>query len=211
MHRVRFFLGSSLVSAAALVSPLALADETLPPASPTTPTATSAPGASTPQPAPMHSGGTAVSTTQTTSASTSDFPENQKPILMGDRVTQSTINRPLLITGSVVLLGSYVPAAIVASQSPRHEDERLYVPVVGPWLDLANRDCSQVNCPNETRNKTLLIGGGILQGLGTVGVISSFFIPEKKNRSWWMFGSEKVTVAPTNTASGAGLSAFGQF
>ena len=34
---------------------------------------------------------------------------------------------------------AYVPAVLVAQQSTQSADNHLYVPVVGPWVDLADR------------------------------------------------------------------------
>src|SRR5580698_9865082 len=45
----------------------------------------------------------------------------------------------LLLSGAVTFGFSYVPAVMTASESTFAIDKQLYVPVVGPWLDLANR------------------------------------------------------------------------
>jgi len=214
MNRIHFVMASSFAASICMVAPRASAfgfggpdtpqahADTAPPATPGTPQ----------QSTTMTPGGAAqTSTTTTTSAEYADMNPAQRPLMMSDTVTESPVNRPMLVTSSVILVGSYVPAAITAATSDRKEDERLYIPVAGPWLDLANRDCSNVPCNNETLNKTLLIGGGVLQGAAAIGLITSFFVPEKKTRNWWLIGSKELTVSPVNVAGGAGLSAFGQF
>lgn len=50
-------------------------------------------------------------------------------------------NRPMLITGAVVLGGTYAASAIVGAASKREADDKLFLPVVGPWMDLTKRDC----------------------------------------------------------------------
>lgn len=128
--------------------------------------------------------------------------------------TRSWVNRPLLITSTLVLVGSYVPATVVAFTSDRPSDQtNLYYPVVGPWLDLANRDCSNRPCPDgDALGKVLLIADGIGQGLGALGVVTSFFLPNKVTRNWYLVGGEKFHAAPTHIGTGGyGLSAAGSF
>jgi hypothetical protein len=129
--------------------------------------------------------------------------------------SQSTtyVNRPLLATGLVLFGGSYIPAIAVGAESNRPSDNpNLYIPVVGPWLDLGQRDCSVGRpCVNETGNKTLLIVDGAAQGLGALAVITSLFIPEKKSRHWFFIGSEKLHPEPTMVGGGYGLAAAGKF
>jgi hypothetical protein len=128
-------------------------------------------------------------------------------------VTHTWVNRPLLITGGLVLVGSYIPSAIVAFTSDRPSDQKnLYYPVVGPWLDLANRDCENRPCPSgDALGKVLLIADGVGQGLGALGVVTSFFLPNKVTRNWYLVGNAQTHVAPTRVGSGYGLSAAGSF
>jgi hypothetical protein len=127
--------------------------------------------------------------------------------------TRSWVNRPLLVTGTIVLVGSYVPAAIVAYTSDRPSDQtNLYYPVVGPWMDLADRDCANRPCSNgDAVGKVLLIAGGVGQGLGALAVVSSFFLPNKVTRNWYLVGNDHTHVAPSRIGSGYGLSAAGSF
>jgi len=126
--------------------------------------------------------------------------------------TSSPINRPLMTTSLIVLGGSYGASAIVAYASSRPEDQKnLYYPVAGPWMDLANRDCNSRPCNNETLNKVLLIADGAGQGLAALGVLSSFFLPEKSTRHWYLLGNNDVHWAPSSVGSGYGLAAAGRF
>src|SRR5262245_61150175 len=54
-------------------------------------------------------------------------------------------NAPVFATGAVVFAGSYGASAIVAGTSKHVGADRLYVPVVGPWLALNDWG----NCPIE--------------------------------------------------------------
>lgn len=91
---------------------------------------------------------------------------------------------PYLLNSGLFTLGlSYIPALVVAIESDRPEDKHLYAPVVGPWLDLADReDCDGAadDCSGETVNKVLLVTDGIFQGLGALQIVGSFVFPETR-------------------------------
>jgi hypothetical protein len=118
-------------------------------------------------------------------------------------------NVPLLVTGLVVLGGSYGASAIVGAASDRKEDDKLFIPVVGPWLDLHQRDCSANPCSNEGLNKALLISDGVLQGVGALGIVLSWVIPQTTTRNWYLIGNQSLAVSPQ--LSNLGLRATGQF
>ncbi len=129
----------------------------------------------------------------------------------------SPINRPLLVTSVLVLGGSYAASAIDALASGRPEDRsNLAYPIVGPWMDFANRNCERTACANggsglETFNRALLIADGVAQGLGALGIVTSFFIPERATKHWLLLGKEKLNVGPTMVGTGYGLGAIGRF
>lgn len=120
-------------------------------------------------------------------------------------------NRPLLITGGLLLVATYVPTgAIAATEGRAVEDSNLMIPVVGPWLNLADRRCD--GCENETSNVALIVGSGILQGIGAGMTIMSFFVPEKIAAATIQAGPMKLQVAPTQVGrTGMGLGTVGTF
>lgn len=130
-----------------------------------------------------------------------------------DSVTVYQKTRPnpaLLVTGGAILAGTYVTTAVVAGQSDHEPDKNLYIPVVGPWLNLADRQCS--GCEHETRNVTLIVGSGILQGLGAGMVLASFLVPKKVEAATIQAGNVKMHVLPTQMGrDGAGVGAVGTF
>lgn len=128
-----------------------------------------------------------------------------------EEVEHTWPNRPLLITGSVLLVGSYGASAIVAAASDRKADDKLFIPVVGPWLDLKDRDCDVNRCSHETLNKALLIGDGALQGAGALMMLLSLAIPESKEKPWYLIGDEKLNVMPQVGTATTGLQAHGRF
>jgi hypothetical protein len=134
-----------------------------------------------------------------------------EPVIDASTTSRSVPNRPLLVTGFLLLAASYAPAAIVAATSDREADEKLYYPVAGPWLDLNHRGCAADPCDNKDFNRGLLVADGIVQGAGALGVLLSLVVPEKTTRHWYLIGNRDVLVAPQLNASLVGLRAVGQF
>lgn len=122
-----------------------------------------------------------------------------------------TPNRPLLITGALLLTGSYVTTAVIQQSSGRDvQDSNLLIPVAGPWMNLADRDCD--GCNNETRNVALVIGSGVLQGVGAGMMIMSLFVPEKVEAATIQAGPVKLHLGPTQMGrTGMGAGAVGLF
>lgn len=114
-------------------------------------------------------------------------------------------NRPLLITGGAIFVGTYATTAAIAAAEDRNKD--LYLPVVGPWLHLAD-----LPDDTDTLETVLTAGSGVLQGVGVLMTAASFFIPEKVPAATIQAGNFKMNVAPTafGRASG-GIGATGTF
>jgi hypothetical protein len=130
-------------------------------------------------------------------------------------------DRTLLRSGMWTLGLSYVPALVVAIESPLPADRYLYAPVAGPWLDLAHRECS--TCRHETLNKVLLVTDGIIQGIGSLEIVGSLLFIERttvsstteaprvaatKDRRSSDF---QLRFSPRRMAGGYGLAAIGTF
>jgi hypothetical protein len=137
-----------------------------------------------------------------------------------DRTETTGPNRTMLHTGVWTLGLSYVPAIIVAAESERHGDKNLYLPVAGPWMDLASRGACPPNtrCTNETTNKALLVIDGIFQGVGALDIVGSFLLPETRTvttraskKGEMHVGALSFRLTPVRMNSGYGLSAIGSF
>ena len=120
-----------------------------------------------------------------------------------------------LIVSSAVVFGlSYGASVFVAANSSHPGDNRLYVPVLGPWLDLAQRgSCGSIansSCDGETTNKILLIGDGIIQGASAIGFLTGILSPTRTA----VVASKNATVhlTPVSLSGHApGMGAFGTF
>jgi hypothetical protein len=89
------------------------------------------------------------------------------------------------LVGGAVLLGmSYIPSAYVAAGSSLSADQALYVPILGPWIDLASRPgCSQQQfppgvsvsadtCAPESAYRAGLVTAGALQAAGAILILA---------------------------------------
>ena len=136
-----------------------------------------------------------VGTTQTTAAS--------PPVVVANGGTTVPAERPreeyggpnpaLLWSGAVMLGVSYGTAAIVGASSTLDADRNLLVPVLGPWIDLADRPhCGSLGeraCGDETAAKVGIGIDGIFQGLGALQIAGAFIWP-----------AHHVTTTTTTTA-----------
>ncbi|HEX8794637.1 MAG TPA: hypothetical protein VF765_27010 [Polyangiaceae bacterium] len=104
-------------------------------------------------------------------------------------------NRSMLTVGLFVFGQPYIASMGIAATSSTAADTNLWIPVVGPWLDLGARPpCSGTGCGTQNGIKVLLAANGILQSFGAFEIAAAFIWPEV------------VPVAKITTASGASVS-----
>jgi hypothetical protein len=127
-------------------------------------------------------------------------------------------NRALIGTGLVTFGLAYVPAVVIAGESSLPADHHLFVPIAGPWINLANRPpCGAGNlaCGTETANRALLVVDGMFQGLGVLTTLAGLFTTERVVTTTPMTGKERgptIHFAPAQMgAGGVGAAAFGSF
>lgn len=176
------------------------------------------PGATTPStPAPQAPITPVAPAPQTgTTTITAGDPTAASPLAAAPPPTRETItvrqsyrpNRPLLYTGSTMLLSSYAAtAAVTATQNIRdaNGDQSLYIPVAGPWLHLANTS-------HNTRDTILIAGSGVAQGAGLLIGALSLLVPEHVPAATIQAGGVKMNITATSYGRGsAGIGAIGQF
>ncbi|HTQ03949.1 MAG TPA: hypothetical protein VMI54_08825 [Polyangiaceae bacterium] len=133
-----------------------------------------------------------------------------------DTVEYTGPDRGLLHSGIWTLGLSYVPALVVGIESSLPDDRFLFAPVAGPWIDFAKRDCP--TCNHEQLNKVLLVTDGIVQGVGALEIVGSFFFIEHTtvSRTADDDGDKpksafELHVVPTRVAGAYGLAAIGKF
>jgi hypothetical protein len=129
-----------------------------------------------------------------------------------------TWNAPLFTSGALVFLGSYGASVVVAATSEDDTidrgNDRLYVPVAGPWLALNERpDCpvERESCDMETTKKVLLVADGVLQAGGVVAMVAGLLSPtEHRVIRRTPVVTRKVRVSPSAGGS-LGLSLTGHW
>jgi hypothetical protein len=131
-----------------------------------------------------------------------------------ERVTETGPNRALLSSGIFTLGVPYVASIIVATQSDHPGDNNLYIPVAGPWMDLADRggcdNLGQPSCKTETGYKVLLVVDGIIQGIGALDIVGAFLFPETRTARV-AADSPRVFVSPYVAETGYGVAALARF
>ena len=137
-----------------------------------------------------------------------------------DRHTERTIehrpNGDLLKLGTGLFIVSYGSSIIGGVVSDRDSDKRLFIPVVGPWMDLADRNCGARACGNsEDIAKAMIVTSGVVQGAGLLLAIGSLIIPDSttvtEHSTTAKAPKPAVKVTPLSFAAGAGVGAIGTF
>jgi hypothetical protein len=142
-------------------------------------------------------------------------------------VERPVLPNPVLFRGGLAVFAvGYIPAAAVGIFSDHKGDANLLIPVAGPWIDLASRDCSgsvtltydgpvEVSsgnrCGSNSTEQAALIVDGIVQGIGTLGIIGSLLIPERRLMAW-ASPSPNLHIGPSSFGGrGMGAVAAGRF
>jgi hypothetical protein len=161
--------------------------------------------------APGSQPGTQPSTTTVTAANATAAPMPPMTPPRPESITARQSyrpNRPLLYTGGSMLIASYAAtAAVTFTRNLRDSsgDQPTYIPVVGPWMHLANSTHTMLD-------KALIAGSGVAQGAGLVISALSFIVPEHVPAATIQVGDVKVNFTATSFGRGsAGIGAVGHF
>lgn len=94
---------------------------------------------------------------------------------------ESRPRRGLVIAGSITFGTMYVISLSVASNSRTTGDGWLFVPVLGPFLDLSARrrcdDRAELDCFDDAGNRVLLTFDGLVQIAGAAMLFAGFAAP----------------------------------
>ena len=126
----------------------------------------------------------------------------------GTEVSDS-YNAGVFATGALVFAGSYGASAIAAATSNHQGADRLYVPVVGPWLalnDWGSCPIGQAQCDSNTTDKVLLVADGVFQAAGLVTAITGLLVPTH-HTVYTRMATNKIKVTPTHN----GFAVLGRF
>jgi hypothetical protein len=158
---------------------------------------------------------TVVTWTATASAETAVAQSYVQPA-GAEPISYARPNSLLFGGGISVFLASYVPSVIVAVVNDNSYDKHLYIPIAGPWLDLADRPgCGGIGesgCPTENGYRALLVVVGSFQALGAITTILGAALPERRIPVPPKAARPTLHVVPTQVSrDGYGVEAFGTF
>ncbi len=158
----------------------------------------------------------------TTTSRTTTTAATYDPMVSAERRERSyRPNRPMLVTGSAILIGTYAGTAIQGAVSDTSADRNNLIPIAGPWINMGERQCQLGDCDTrEDLHNVLLIGSGVGQAVGLGLTIASLFVSEDRDeyakaRRTPQVAKVKVPelhVLPVSMGrGGAGLGAVGTF
>jgi hypothetical protein len=157
-----------------------------------------------------------VATTTTTSAPVT-MAGAPAPVTGSESESGYAPNRFLLTSGLIVFGVPYVTSVIVAAQSDNSADHHLYVPIVGPWIDMGTRQgcpAGSTNCDTETTNKVMLGVDGVFQAIGALEIVGALLSPEHRSVTTVQTTGyvKEITFTPMRLGyQGYGLGAFASF
>ncbi len=105
---------------------------------------------------------------------------------------------PYLGAGTVIAALSTGVALIIATTSPYDNDRFLFIPVFGPWIDLAHRPESS---SEENWARVGLVVDGLAQATGVALLVVGFVMRHQK-----LPKNPRMLIVPIATSGGTGLS-----
>jgi|HubBroStandDraft_1064217.scaffolds.fasta_scaffold342221_1 hypothetical protein len=121
----------------------------------------------------------------------------------------------VVATGALIFTATYVPMVAIGAGSGQSVDRRLYIPVAGPWIDLAERRlcvAGNLDCRLEIANKFLLATDGIFQGIGVLTALAGFIVTERAPVvTTARADGPAVQISPALGPGEAGVAALGTF
>ncbi len=130
-------------------------------------------------------------------------------------VVEDSYNAPIFLSGALVFGAAYGASVITAASDDSTGNDRLYIPVVGPWLALSDRgscDISDSRCNHETTAKVLLIADGVFQAAGIIGMLDGIFQPSSHRVITRTAKADtKIRVTPSVVHGEPGVAMFGRF
>lgn len=112
-----------------------------------------------------------------------------RPIPPGYHV-ETRPRKGLIVSGSIILGVPYFLSLSVAASSKADADHWLYVPLLGPFIDVGNRkeDCntfsngnfgSTTTCTDDSSVRFFLMTDGLMQAAGAAMLILGFALPQR--------------------------------
>jgi hypothetical protein len=119
-------------------------------------------------------------------------------------------SREMIGTGIFTFAIPYTISVVVGATSNTAPDHLLFIPLVGPWLDLAERPSCPItapSCNSETAARVGLVFDGVFQGIGVLMVVTGLLWRHEVVAT----RVSKVHISPYFGPTGSGLSLNGSF
>ncbi|MBX3162195.1 MAG: hypothetical protein KF773_39895 [Deltaproteobacteria bacterium] len=132
-------------------------------------------------------------------------------------LVEDPMNAPVFASGALVFAASYGTSLVFAARAESNEpNHHLFVPIVGPWLALADRpDCNVrlTGCDDETLAKVFLVMDGVFQAGGVIAMVNGLVSPTYHREVVRVADTKKVKLAPTTVGmfNSPGLGISGRF
>ncbi|MBS1118977.1 MAG: hypothetical protein H6Q90_1205 [Deltaproteobacteria bacterium] len=139
----------------------------------------------------------------------------------GYETVEDTWNAPVFMAGALIFATAYGGSVVGAAASSQEDldrgNDRLYVPVVGPWLALNDRGSCPITrhaCDHETTLKVLYVADGVFQGAGVLTMLAGLLTPAQHRVDLRTTARDKklhVTPTAVGLHSDPGVAVFGRF
>jgi len=148
-------------------------------------------------------------------ANAEEMSQSRSPYTVEKTSSQATGPSWMMVGSGIGIFAlSYVPVVVVGATSGLPADQNLYVPIVGPWIDFAERPGCPTGtlCNVENTDRVLLVTDGILQGVGVVTVIGGFLSTAHETKTVRTAGlSPTLHLKPARIGKGYGILVSGSF
>jgi hypothetical protein len=148
-------------------------------------------------------------------ANADEASQSRSPYAVEKTSSQATGPSWMMVGSGIGIFAlSYVPVVAVGATSGLPADQNLYVPIVGPWIDFADRPgCpAGTSCNVENTDRVLLVTDGILQGVGVITVIGGFLSTAHETKTVRTVAlSPTLQLTPARVGKGYGVMAAGSF
>jgi len=141
--------------------------------------------------------------------------EPTAPVATETTTSQATGPSMAMVESGLTIFGlSYLPAVVVGAESGLGADRSLFVPIVGPWVDLTQRPgcAAGTSCNGEDTAKVLLVVDGVFQAIGALTVLGGFLTTAHETKTVRTATVEPtLRLTPSQIGQGYGMLAMGSF
>ena len=142
--------------------------------------------------------------------------EPTAPVTIETTTSQATGPSMAMVESGLTIFGlSYLPAVVVGAESGLTADRSLFVPIVGPWIDLTQRPgcAAGTSCNSEDTAKVVIVVDGVFQAIGALTILGGFLTTAHETKTVRAAtGEPTLRLRPAQMGQGGyGMLALGSF